>query len=194
MAAGMADMTRDTTLQDRRILLGVTGSVAAFKAAQLTSRLVHDGARVTVIMTAAAQKLVGAPTFEALSRSPVVTDLWQRAQTLQPAHIALAEQADVLVVAPATANFVGRLANGLADDALTCTALAVTCAVILAPAMNDCMYAHPAVQQNVRILQQRGCVLVGPVEGRLASGKVGRGRMAEVGDILAAVRAALKKA
>ena len=187
-------MGTDATFQNRRILLGVTGSVAAFKAADITSRLVKAGACVTVIMTDAAQKLVGPATFESLSRSPVVTDLWNRAQTLQPAHIALAEQAELLLVAPATADFMGKLANGLADDALSCTALAVACPMVIAPAMNDRMYAHPAVQQNVRTLEERGCVLVGPVEGRLASGKVGRGRLADVEDILAAARAALEGA
>ena len=175
-------------LTGRRVALGVTGSVAAFKAAALTSRLVQEGARVTVVMTAAAQRLVGPATFESLSRAPVVTDLWERAQALQPAHISLAEQAEALLVAPATANFLGKLAHGLADDALSCLALAADCPVVIAPAMNDRMYAHPAVQANVALLKERGCVFVGPVEGRLASGKVGRGRLAELGDILAALR------
>ncbi|HRU06838.1 MAG TPA: flavoprotein [Candidatus Brocadiia bacterium] len=179
--------------QDRRVLLGVTGSIAAYKAADIAARLVQEGARVTVIMTAAAQKLVRPATLESLSRSPVVTDLWERAQALQPEHISLAEQADLLLVAPATANFLGKLAHGLADDALTCTALAVTCPVVIAPAMNDNMYAHPAVQANVRLLRERGCVLAGPVEGRLATGKVGLGRMAPIEDILAAAAAALPK-
>lgn len=171
----------------RRLLLGVTGSVAAFKAADLTSRLVQEGAHVTVIMTAAAQRLVAPATFESLSRGPVVTDLWERAQALQPAHISLAEQAEALLVAPATANVLAKLAHGLADDALTCVALAVDCPVIIAPAMNDRMYGHPATQANAALLKERGCVFVGPVEGRLASGKVGRGRLAEIGDILAAL-------
>jgi len=187
-------MAKDSALQDRRILLGVTGSVAAYKAADVTSRLVRDGALVTVLMTASAQQLVGPPTFESLSRNAVVTDLWDRARARQPAHIALADSADLLLVAPATANFLGKLANGLADDALSCTALAVACPVIIAPAMNDRMYAHPAVQQNVRALEDRGCVLIGPTEGRLASGKQGLGRLAPIDDILAAVRAALGSA
>ena len=180
-----------SVLDRRRALLGVTGSVAAFKAAELTSRLAQEGARVTVIMTAAAQRLVCPATFESLSRSPVVTDLWERAGVLQPAHISLAEQADLLLVAPATADFLGKLANGLADDALSCAALAVTCPVVLAPAMNDRMFAHPAVQANVRVLAERGCVIVGPVEGRLASGKTGLGRMSSVDDILEAARTSL---
>ena len=187
-------MGTDTTLQKRRILLGVTGSIAACKAPELVSRLVRQGADVTVLMTAAAQRLVGPASFESLSRRPVVTDLWERAQAIQPVHVALADPADLLLVAPATANFLAKLAHGLADDALSCTALAVACPVVIAPAMNDRMYAHPAVQDNVRTLTSRGCVLVGPVEGRLASGKVGRGRLAETDDILAAVRAALGQA
>lgn len=178
-------------VQQGRVVLGVTGSVAAFKAADLTSQLVQLGLDVTVILTAAAQRLVGPPTFESLSRRPVVTDLWDRARELQPAHITLAESADVLLVAPATANFLGKLAGGIADDVLTCTALAVTCTTIVAPAMNDNMYAHPAVQENIRALVDRGCVLVGPVEGRLASGKVGRGRFAPLEAIVAAVQKAL---
>jgi phosphopantothenoylcysteine synthetase/decarboxylase len=186
-------MSQSATLNRRRILLGVTGSIAAYKAADLTSRLVKEGAAVTVIMTASAQRLVTPATFESLSRSPVVCDLWERAQALQPAHVALAEQAELLLVAPATANFLGKLAHGLADDALTCTALAVRCPVVIAPAMNDGMYDHPAVQENVRLLAGRGCVLVGPVEGRLASGKVGLGRLAPLDDILAAARAVLEK-
>jgi len=186
-------MPTQGALAGRRVLLGVTGSIAAFKAAEIASLLIQDGAGVTVIMTASAQKLVAPITFESISRSPVVTDLWERAQAVQPAHIALAEQAELLLVAPATANFLGKLAHGLADDALTCTALAVRCPVVIAPAMNDNMYSHPAVQDNVKALAARGCAFVGPVEGRLASGRIGRGRLAPVAEILAAVRAVFEK-
>ena len=143
-------------------------------------------------MTAAAQRLVGPATFESLSRGPVVTDLWERAQALQPAHIALGEQAEVLAVAPATADFLAKLAHGLADDALSCVALAVACPVVLAPAMNDRMYAHPAVQANVALLRERGCAIVEPEAGRLASGKIGGpGRLAPAERILDAIRDAL---
>lgn len=175
-------------------MLGVTGGIAAYKAADVVSRLVREGASVTVVMTAAAQRLVGPATFESLSRGPVVTDLWERAQALHPAHIALAEQAEVLAVVPATANFLAKLAHGLADDALSCVALAADCPAVVAPAMNDRMYAHPAVQANVATLRERGCVIVEPEPGRLASGKIGGpGRLAPVERVLEAIRGAVAK-
>ena len=171
----------------------MTGGIAAYKAAELVSRLVRQGASVTVVMTAAAQRLVGPATFESLSRGPVVTDLWDRAQAIQPAHIALSEQAEVLAVAPATANFLGKLAHGLADDALSCIALAAPCPVVLAPAMNDRMYAHPAVQANVALLRKRGCRIVEPEAGRLASGRIGGpGRLAPLDQVVEAIEKALE--
>lgn len=173
-------------------MLGVTGSIAAYKAAEIASRLAREGACVTVVMTESAQRLVGHATFESLSRRPVVTDLWERAQIVQPGHIGLAEQAEALLVAPATANFMAKLAHGLADDALSCVALAAECPLVIAPAMNDRMYAHPATQANVATLRERGAFIVEPAEGRLASGKIGgKGRLADIPEIIDALRAAL---
>ncbi len=162
------------------VVLGVTGGIAAYKACEIVSRLRQRGCAVEVIMTEAAQRFVAPLTFETLAQRRVVTDLWTPPPTYEPLHVSLAERADVIVVAPATANTIAKIAHGLADDALTCTILATRRPVILAPAMNDLMYASLAVQQNVAALRERGFLFVGPVEGRLASGKIGGpGRMAE---------------
>jgi phosphopantothenoylcysteine decarboxylase/phosphopantothenate--cysteine ligase len=179
-------------MKGAHILLGVTGSIAAFKAADLTAGLTREGAEVTVIMTESAQRFVAPLTFETLARRPVITSLWARTAELEPIHVELADWADLLVVAPATANFIGKLAHGLADDMLSCTALTLTRPPLIAPAMNDNMYRHPAVQQNILALRRRGCTFIGPVEGRLASGKVALGRLSDVADILSAIRRALK--
>lgn len=180
-------------MKGAHVVLGVTGSVAACKAAELTSRLVKAGAEVTVVMTESARRFVAPLTFETLSRRRVVTDMWDRTDYPDPAHVGLAEWADLLVVAPATADFLGKLANGIADDMLSCTAISVARAPVIAPAMNDRMYKHPAVQENVKRLRKRGCVLVGPIRGRLASGRIGIGRLADLDDILVAIRTALRK-
>jgi phosphopantothenoylcysteine synthetase/decarboxylase len=180
-------------MKGARIILGVTGSIAAFKAADLTARLVNDGVEVVVIMTDAAQKFVAPLTFETLSRRPVVTSLWTRADVIEPAHVELADWGDLLVVAPASANFIGKLANGIADDMLSCTAITIKSPPLIAPAMNVNMWRHPAVQSNVEKLRERGCTFVGPVEGRLASGLVAMGRMAEIEDIVAGIRQRLSK-
>ena len=177
-----------------RLLLGVTGSIAAFKVADLASRLTAEGAEVTVIMTESAQRFVTPLTFETLSRRPVITTMWERAPVPEPVHVELADWADLLVVAPATANFIGKLAHGIADDILSCMAITLTTPPLIAPAMSDSMYRHPAVQANLRTLRARGCVLVGPIKGRLANGKVAMGRLADIDDILAAIRRALKTA
>ena len=180
-------------MKGAHILLGVTGSIAAYKAAALTRRLMEGGAEVTVVMTASAQRFVTPLTFETLSRRPVLTSMWDRSQYPEPVHVTTAEWADLLVVAPASANFIGKLANGIADDLLSCLAISVKRAPVVAPAMNDEMLKHPAVQQNLRTLEKRGCMIVGPVRGRLATGKVARGRLAELDDIARAVRAALPR-
>jgi len=172
------------------VVLGVTGSIAAYKAADLTSRLAQAGVAVTVIMTANAQRLVQPQTFLTLARNPVITDLWEMPDW-QPGHIALSERAAVLVIAPATANLLAKLAHGLADDALSTYALSHRGAVVVAPAMNPRMWAHPAVQANCAVLRERGVRFVGPDCGRVACGEDGVGRMAAVEDILAAVLAAL---
>ena len=170
----------------KTIVLGVTGSIAAYKAADLTSQLVKKGMDVVVIMTASAQKLVCPQTFLTLSRNPVITDLWTMPEW-QPGHIELSERAKLLVVAPCTANFLGKLANGIADDALSTYALSHTGKVMAVPAMNPKMWKNPAVQQNVKTLKDRGVEFIGPVSGRVACGDDGEGRMEEVPAILAKI-------
>lgn len=179
-------------MKGKHILLGVTGSIAAFKAADLTGRLVAGGADVQVIMTESAQRFVAPLTFETLSRRSVITSMWARTPQPEPIHVSLADWTDLLVVAPASASFLGKLAHGISDDILSCMAITVTRPPLIAPAMNDRMYLHPAVQANVKLLTERGCRFIGPVEGRLASGKMAVGRLAEVEDILKAIQEALK--
>ena len=165
------------------IALGVTGSIAAYKAADICSKLVQSERKVVVLMTESAQKLVDARTFRTLSKEQVITDLWD-IRDWRPGHIALAERCGLLVVAPCTANFIGKYANGIADDALTTFALSHDGPVILAPAMNPKMWAHPAVQCNCEILSKRGVNFIGPGCGHVACGADGQGRMTEVKDIL----------
>lgn len=178
-------------LAGRRIVLAVTGSIAAYKAAELASQLVQVGAEVDVIMTAAAQEFIRPLTFQSLTHRPVVTDMFAAAATLNLPHLALAERAEGVVIAPATANTIAKLAQGLADDMLSCTVLATQAPVIIAPAMEALMYAHPATQENLARLRGRGVVIVEPAYGRLASGKMGRGRLVEVREIVDAIRTAL---
>lgn len=177
------------SMKGKNIILGVTGSIAAFKAAGIVTRLLGEGAEVTVVMTDAAQRFVTPLTLETLSRKAVITDLFAR--TNQPLHVSLAESADLLLVAPATANFMGKFAGGICDDILTCTAIAVRCPILIAPAMNDRLWDHPTVQENAAKLKKIGSVFVGPVEGRLASGRIAVGRLAPVDDIIEAIRAQL---
>jgi len=177
------------------VILGVTGSIAAYKAASVVRGLMARGHAVQVVMTASARKLVGPATFRALSGRPVVTELFAEDAPASLPHIELAEWAHVLAVAPATANFLGKIANGLADDILSCTWMACDCPKVLAPAMNDRMWADPAVQRNCeRLRGLPGVTFVGPVEGRLASGRVGMGHLAPVADVVAAIDAAVRTA
>ena len=169
------------------LVLGVTGSIAAYKAADLTSRLVKEGYEVHVIMTAAACRLVGPQTFLTLSRNPVVTDLWTVPEW-RPEHVALADRADVLLVAPATADFLAKMAWGLADDALSTYHLSHHGRVLVAPAMNVHMWEHPATAANCETLRRRGVEFIEPTEGPLACGVSGKGRFAPAEDILAALR------
>ena len=163
----------------RRIIHGVTGSIAAYKAAELTSLLVKNGCDVSVVMTADALRFITALPFQTLSRHPVVTDLFDEAEEWKPAHIQLADQADLLLIAPATANTIAKLALGLANDALTCTALALNprAKILIAPAMNGKMWLHPATQQNVATLKKRGAQFIGPEKGLLSCGYEGLGRL-----------------
>jgi len=179
-------------LTDLNILLGVTGGVAAYKAVDLAGKLTVAGARVRTVMTEEACRLVGPKSFEAVTQSTVFTTLWASAEEYQISHIALVDWADVVVVAPATANILGKIANGICDDMLSttlcaCWPLVESSAVLLAPAMNTNMWANPAVQRNVKTLQERGFQFIGPVEGRLACGTMGVGRMSEPQEILKAI-------
>lgn len=188
----MADHERATILDGKRIILGVTGSIAAYKAADLASKLTQAGALLDVIMTEAAQRFVTPLTFQALTGRAVYTDLWKTDSSgglpTHIAHVGLGEGADLLVIAPATAHHLAKLANGLADDLLSITALTVHCPVIVAPAMDGNMYAHPATAENVRRLQERGVIVIEPQEGRMASGEIGRGRLPEVPELVGYIR------
>jgi len=172
-------------LAGRRVLLGVTGGIAAYKACILTRLLTQAGATVQVVMTPSATRFVGPDTFAALSGRPAYTEVWEEPGSVL--HVRLARQAHMAVVAPATANVIAKLARGIADDLLTSTLLEATCPLVLAPAMHSGMWEHPATQANVRALQERGIAVVGPATGLLAAGDEGTGRMAEPEDILAAV-------
>ena len=175
----------------KRVVLGVTGSIACFKAAQLCSTLVQLGAEVDVVLTAAAQQFIKPLTFQSLTRRPVYTDLYEVMPDLSSAHVELGMRADVVAVCPASATTLARLATGSAEDMLSCTALATRAPLVIAPAMNVNMWQHPATQQNVRTLVERGAIQVGPVEGRLAEGITGMGRLAPLEDVLAGIRVAL---
>jgi phosphopantothenoylcysteine synthetase/decarboxylase len=166
----------------RNIVLGVTGSIAAHKAADLASRLTKGGAGVHVVMTADAQRFISPLPFKTLSRHPVVTDLYDEEEGWKPTHIRLADEADLLLIAPATANCLAKLALGLADDALSCIALALNprAKVLAAPAMNGRMWLHPATQQHVATLKSRGVEFIGPDAGLLSCGYEGLGRLWEV--------------
>ncbi len=163
----------------RNIVLGVTGSIAAYKAAELTSQLAKQDCDVRVVMTADALRFITPLAFKTLSRHPVVTDLYEEEEGWKPTHIRLADEADLLLIAPATANVMAKLAQGLADDALTCIALALNpkAKVLLAPAMNGKMWSHAATQQNVAVLRSRGVEFIGPEEGLLSCGYEGLGRL-----------------
>lgn len=163
----------------KNVVLGVTGSIAAHKAADLASLLTRAGLDVHVVLTTDAQRFITPLPFKTLSRHPVVTDLYDEDEGWKPAHIKLADEADLLLIAPATANVLAKLAHGLADDALTCIALALNprAKLLIAPAMNGKMWLHPATQANVATLRQRGAEFIGPEEGMLSCGYEGIGRL-----------------
>lgn len=175
-------------LQDRRILLGITGSIAAYKAAELASRLSQAGAQVDVILTRAAQQFVSPLTFQSVTGRRAYTDedLWGREGHVL--HISLAREAHLMVVAPASANTLAKLAHGIADNLVSVAALAARSPLMLAPAMDGGMYGHPSTQANLDLLRQRGAIIVGPAEGHLASGLSGPGRMEEPENLLGHVR------
>ncbi len=178
-------------LQNKTILLGVTGSIAAFKAAALASQLAQGGANVDVVMTREAQQFVGKMTFEALTHRHVVTDVMELLPNSEIGHVALAKRADVFVVAPVTAHTLAKLAHGFADDAVSATALDTRAPLILAPAMETGMWENQVTQENLKRLIDRGAVVIEPVAGHLASGARGKGRMAEPEVIVDVIRAVL---
>lgn len=182
-------MQAPTNLWGKRLVLGVTGSIAAYKAVGLLRSLAHDGATVSVVMTQAATKFVTPLTFEVLSGRRVATDLFESHEEMT--HLTIPEQAHAIVVAPATANFLAKAALGLADDLLSTMLLNARCPVIVAPAMDGDMWTHPTVVQHVQVLQARGVVVLDPDVGPLASGQVAQGRLPAESRILGAVHAAL---
>jgi phosphopantothenoylcysteine decarboxylase/phosphopantothenate--cysteine ligase len=176
------------------IALGVTGGIGAYKAVEIARGLQKEGHDVAAIMTRSAKRFVGPLTFEAITRREVITDQWKPGANADIEHISLASSADLLLVAPATANIIGKFANGIADDFLTSLYLASTAPVLLAPAMNTNMFAHPAVVRNLDRLAERGVMFVEPGEGYLACGWIGKGRLAEPAEVVhAALRAIAPK-
>ncbi len=180
-------------LTNKTIVVGITGSIAAYKAADIASKLTQAGARVEIIMTESATEFISPLTFRSLTGRPVVTDMFELASEFSIEHVALAEAADIVVIAPATANFIAKLAAGLADDMLSCTVLATEAPVVVAPAMHAAMFQNSITQDNLAKLKARGFTIVGPEHGRLASGKIGPGRLAEVEKIIAAIEQILGK-
>lgn len=166
-------------MNPKNIILGVSGSIACYKAADIASRLTQAGHSIHVVMTRSATEFITPLTFQTVSRNPVTTGVFDEKESWHPGHIALADSADLLLVAPATANILAKLACGIADDALTSIALASRAPLLIAPAMNGNMWLHPATQENVERLRSRGAQFAGPSEGLLACGYVGIGRLLE---------------
>lgn len=179
-------------MQHTELLVGVSGGIAAYKSADLVSKCVQAGAHVTVILTRAARRFIGATTFEALTGRPVYSDMFSPREHYRGEHIGLAQRAHLLCIAPATADVMAKLAHGLADDLLTTAALAVTSPILLAPAMNCEMWAKPAVQRNVIQLRGDGVIIVEPEEGWLSCGQVGAGRMAAPDRIIQTIEDCLR--
>lgn len=177
----------------KTVVLGVTGSIAAYKGVDLASKLTQEGYRVEVALTPAAEEFVTPLTFRAVTGRPVVTGMFDLSSEFSVEHVALAEAADVVVVAPATADIMAKMACGQADDMVSCTVLATHAPVIIAPAMHSGMYENKVTQENMTKLKARGFVFVGPSYGRLASGRVGRGRFVEVEEIIAAIHKILAR-
>ncbi|MBI3609520.1 MAG: bifunctional phosphopantothenoylcysteine decarboxylase/phosphopantothenate--cysteine ligase CoaBC [Nitrospirae bacterium] len=181
----------ETALRDKHILLGVTGSIAAYKSVLILRELIQAGARVTVVMTSSARQFITPLTFQVLSRRPVYTSLFDPSDEIR--HLTLAERADLILIAPATANIIGKIANGIADDLLTTLVLAGRAPLVIAPAMDGDMWTHPVLQRNLSVLDGLGVRVVPPEEGPLASGKEGMGRLASEEKILSAVQNRLKR-
>ena len=180
-------------LHGQNIVLGVSGSIAAYRAADIASKLVQQGARVRVVMTEHALSFVGAATFRALTGEPVLTGVFDEPYAGEMAHISVAQSAHLMLLAPATANIIAKVAHGIADDALTTLILAATAPLMVAPAMNTVMFEHRATQANLDILRARGAEIIEPDTGRLACGSEGKGRLADIETILAAVHRRLRR-
>jgi phosphopantothenoylcysteine decarboxylase/phosphopantothenate--cysteine ligase len=184
-----------TVLENKRIILAVTGSIAIYKAVDLASKLTQAGAVVDVVMTESARRFVTPLTFQSVTGRPVYTDLWQSDTSgglpTHIAHVGLGEGADLLAVIPSTANTIAKLAAGLADDLLSVTALAARCPLLIAPAMDGGMYSHPALQENLNTLVERGGVVIEPDEGRFASGLHGKGRLPDTPTLMGRIRSLL---
>ncbi|GMA61797.1 bifunctional phosphopantothenoylcysteine decarboxylase/phosphopantothenate--cysteine ligase CoaBC [Alicyclobacillus fastidiosus] len=180
-------------MEQKSILVGVGGGIAAYKSASLCSLLVKNGFDVQALMTEHATRFIQPLTLQALTKHPVIFDTFAEPNPSEIAHIAVADRAKLYVIAPATANLIAKLAHGLADDMVTTTALAATCRTVVAPAMNVHMYDHPAVQENLQILRDRGVIVMDPGEGPLACGYTGKGRMPEPEDIVSVIKALLEE-
>jgi phosphopantothenoylcysteine decarboxylase/phosphopantothenate--cysteine ligase len=174
-------------LKDKTVVLGVSGSIAAYKAVELASQLTQAGAKVDVIMTQAAREFITPITVRSITGRPVVTDMFELNSEYSVEHVALAEAADVVVVAPATADIIARMAAGMADEMVSCTVLATKAPIIIAPAMHTAMYKNQVTQENLSKLKARGFVIIGPDYGRLASRGVGLGRLVDVNEILGTI-------
>lgn len=171
-------------LKGKSVVLGVTGGIAVYKAVDIVSRLRKKGVEVNVIMTKNAQQFVSPVTFQAIANNPVVTDMFDEPKTWDTEHIALAQKADVFLIAPATANIIGKMASGIADDMLSTTVMATNAPVVVAPAMNTNMYLNPVVQRNIETLKELGVEFIDPASGRLACGDIGVGKLAAPEDIV----------
>jgi len=180
-------------LENKRVILGVTGSIACYKALDLASKMVQAGALVDTVMSYGATQFVTPLAFRSITHREVVTDLFDTNSTYSIEHIELAQQADIVVIAPSTAHCIAKLAAGLADDPLTTTILATTAPLLVAPAMDGGMFSHPATQENLAKLRQRGVMIAGPAPGRLASGLIGTGRLLETPELLGHIAYALGK-
>lgn len=181
-------------MKGKNIVLGVTGGIAAYKAADLCSRLIKAGAHVDVVMTKHATAFIQPLTFQTLSGNPVIVEQFEAPEKWELAHISLSQKADLFVIVPATANMIGKMANGIADDFLSTAILATTAPVMVAPAMNTKMFEHLAVQENIRTLRRRGVLVLETAEGRLACGDIGKGKLLDIEEILFAMEKSLAKA
>ena len=186
-------VSKKTASIDGEILVAVCGGISAYKTAALVSGLVQWGAGVTVAMTAAAQRFITPLTFESLTARRVFTGLWDATDDHDPQHVKLTEAADLFIVAPATANTIGKMACGIADDLVSTMLMTADCPILLAPAMNTRMWNNPAVRRNLDLLKERGCIEVPPEEGWLACRTIGVGRMAEPETILERAKAVLQE-